>query len=100
MEVQGSKMLGVKIIEVNTDNGCEETIGICELCMGTMYCDNPVITIEFPNGITDSFDGYYWDWDWYYELNINNYLNPSNTHQKNQFFHLGTLLLLLDYHNT
>ena len=53
-------MIGVKIIDVNTDNACEETIGTCELCMSSMYCDNPVITIEFPDGRKDSFDGYYW----------------------------------------
>ena len=37
MEVQVSKMLGIKIIEVNTDNACEEIIGTCELCMSDMY---------------------------------------------------------------
>ena len=85
MVAQGSKMLGVKIIEVNTDNACEEIIGTCELCMSDMYCDNPEITIEFPDGKTDSFDGYYWAWGWYYELNIDNYLNFSDWLSKQDF---------------
>ena len=75
MEVQGSKMLGVKIIEVNTDNGCEEIIGKCGLYMFTKYCEYSEITIEFPDGKTDYFYGYYWDSGSYYELNIDNYLN-------------------------
>lgn len=78
-------MLGVKIIEVNTDGGCEETIGTCEFCMSSMYCDNPVITIEFPDGRTDSFDGYYWNWGWYEQLNIDNYLKFSEWLSKFDF---------------
>ena len=90
-------MLGVKIIEVNTDNGCEETIGTCELCMGTIYCDNPIITIEFPNGKTDSFKGYDWDWDFYEELNIDNYLIFSEWLSKYDFNEEKYLLNKYEY---
>ena len=65
MEVQVSDMLGVKVIEVNKDNACEKTYGIVELYMYTEYCENPVITIEFPDGKTDSFDGYYFNFDFF-----------------------------------
>lgn len=78
-------MIGVKIIDVNTDNACEETIGTCELCMSSMYCDNPVITIEFPDGRTDYFDGYCWAWGNYYDLNIDNYLKFSEWLSKYDF---------------
>ena len=71
-------MLGIKLVDVDTSNAGEERTGTCELCFGSMWCDNPVLTFENPDGDRVEIDGYFWDWGDYFELEIDNYLNFSD----------------------
>lgn len=36
-------MLGIKLVDVDTSNAKEEQTGTCELCFGSMWCDNPIL---------------------------------------------------------
>lgn len=71
-------MKGVKLIGVDLSGAREEITGTCELCFGSMWCDNPVLTFENPDGERVKFDGYYWDWGDYFEVEIDNYLDFSD----------------------
>lgn len=71
-------MRGIKIVDVDLSRACTETIGTCELCFGSRWCDNPVLTFENPNGERVKIDGYGWDWGDYFELEIDNYLDFSD----------------------
>ena len=42
-------MLGIKLVDVDTSNACVEKTGTCELCFGSMWCDNPILIFENPN---------------------------------------------------
>ena len=70
-------MKGIKLVNVDTSNAREERIGTCELCFGSMWCDNPVLTFENPDGDRVKIGGYGWDWGDYFEVEIDNYLNFS-----------------------
>ncbi|MCY7186388.1 hypothetical protein, partial [Streptococcus gallolyticus] len=52
--------------------------GTCELCFGSMWCDNPILIFENPDGDRVEIDGYFWSWGDYFELEIDNYLNFSD----------------------
>ena len=71
-------MLGIKLVDVDTSNAREEQTGTCELCFGSMWGDNPVLTFENPYGDCVKIDGYFWSWGDYFELEIDNYLNFSD----------------------
>lgn len=71
-------MLGIKLVDVDTSNARTEQTGTCEICFGSMWCDNPVLTFENPHGHRLEIDGYFWDWGDYFELEIDNYLNFSD----------------------
>ncbi len=71
-------MKGIKLVDVDLFEASTETIGTCELCFGSMWCDNPVLTFENPNGEHVKIDGYFWSWGDYLELEIDNYLNFSD----------------------
>lgn len=43
-------MKGVKLIDVDLSEAREERTGTCELCFGSRWCDNPVLTFENPDG--------------------------------------------------
>lgn len=71
-------MLGIKLVDVDTSEAQEEQTGTCELCFGSMWCDNPVLTFENPKGDRVEIDGHFWSWGDYFELEIDNYLNFSD----------------------
>lgn len=71
-------MLGIKLVDVDTSDAREEQTGTCELCFGSMWCDNPVLIFENPKGDHVKIYGYYWNWGYYSELEISNYLNFSD----------------------
>lgn len=71
-------MLGIKLVDVDTSNAREEQTGTCELCFGSMWCDNPIFIFETPKGDRVEIDGYFWSWGDYFELEIDNYLNFSD----------------------
>lgn len=73
----------VKLIDVR-DNPTEEQTGTCELCFGTMYCDNPVFLFQLSNGEEVAVNGYWWDYDNYDEVHISNIINFASwlDHQK------------------
>lgn len=71
-------MLGIKLVEVDTSDAGEEQTGTCELCFGSMWCDNPILIFENPNGDRVVIYGYYWSWGDYFEIEIGNYLNFSD----------------------
>lgn len=75
-------MLGIKLVDVDTSNACVEVTGTCELCFGSMWCDNPVLIFENPKGERTKIIGYYWNWGDYFELEIDNYLNFSDWFSK------------------
>ena len=75
---RGEGMLGIKLVDVDTSNACEEETGTCELCFGSMWCDNPILIFENPKGDRVAIYGYYWSWGDYLELEIGNYLNFSD----------------------
>lgn len=39
-------MLGIKLVDVDTSNARTEKTGTCELCFGSMWCDNPAFEIK------------------------------------------------------
>lgn len=71
-------MKGIKLVDVDLSEASTETIGTCELCFGSMWCDNPVLVFENPYGDRVKIDGYFWSWGDYLELEIDNYLNFSD----------------------
>lgn len=71
-------MKGIKLVDVDLSEARTETIGTCELCFGSMWCDNPVLVFENPYGDRVEIDGYFWSWGDYLELEIDNYLNFSD----------------------
>ena len=71
-------MLGIKLVDVDTSDAREEQTGTCELCFGSMWCGNPVLIFENPDGERVEIDGYYWCWGDYFEIEIDNYLNFSD----------------------
>lgn len=71
-------MLGIKLVDVDTSNACEEQTGTCEVCFGSMWCDNPILIFENPKGERIEVEGYYWSWGDYFEVEIDNYLNFSD----------------------
>lgn len=71
-------MLGIKLVDVDTSNARTERTGTCELCFGSMWCDNPILTFENPYGDCVKIDGYFWSWGDYFELEIDNFLNFSD----------------------
>lgn len=71
-------MLGIKLVDVDTSNARTEQTGTCELCFGSMWCDNPILIFENPYGDRVKIDGYFWSWGDYLELEIDNYLNFSD----------------------
>lgn len=71
-------MLGIKLVDVDTSNAREEQTGTCELCFGSMWCDNPVLTFEKPDGEQFNVERFGWDWGDYHEATIDNYLNFSD----------------------
>ena len=71
-------MLGIKLVDVDTSNADLEVTGTCELCFGSMWCDNPILIFENPNGDRVVIYGYYWSWGDYFEIEIGNYLNFSD----------------------
>lgn len=70
-------MLGIKLVDVDTSNAREEQTGTCELCFGSMWCDNPIFIFENPKGDRVEIDGYFWSWGDYLELEIDNHLRFS-----------------------
>lgn len=75
-------MLGIKLVDVDTSNARTEQTGTCELCFGSRWCNNPVLTFENPDGERIEIDGYYWSWGDYLEIWIDNYLNFSDWFSK------------------
>lgn len=75
---RGGRMLGIKLVDVDTSNACVEETGTCELCFGSMWCANPVLTFENPKGDRVTIYGYYWCWGDYFEIELGNYLNFSD----------------------
>ena len=71
-------MIDIKLINVDTSNAGNEQIGTCELCFGSRWCDNPILTFEKPDGEQIHVEGFYWDWGDYHEIRIDNYLNFSD----------------------
>lgn len=71
-------MKGVKLIDVDLSEAREEITGTCELCFGSRWCDNPVLTFESQDGERVKIDGYVWDWGDYSEVEIDNYLDFSD----------------------
>lgn len=71
-------MLGIKLVDVDTSYAREEQTGTCELCFGSMWCDNPILIFENPKGDRAEIDGYCWIWGDYLEIEIDNYLNFSD----------------------
>nr|DAU84363.1 MAG TPA: hypothetical protein [Caudoviricetes sp.] len=75
-------MLGIKLVDVDTSNARTEQTGTCELCFGSMWCDNPVLIFEKPDGEQIRANGFRWDWGDYHEFRIDNYLNFSDWFSK------------------
>ena len=75
---RGGRMRGIKLVDVDTSYAREEQTGTCELCFGSMWCDNPILIFEKPNGEQIRAEGFYWDWGDYHEIRIDNYLNFSD----------------------
>ena len=75
-------MLGIKLVDVDTSNACVEQTGTCELCFGSMWCDNPVLIFEKPDGEQICAEGFGWDWGDYHEIKIDNYLIFSDWFSK------------------
>ena len=74
----------VKLIDVE-GNPSEELTGTCELCFGTMYCDNPVYVFKSTNSNDEvRVDGYWWEYGCYDEVAIPNIINFADwlDHQK------------------
>ena len=71
-------MLGIRLVDVDTSNAGVEVTGTCELCFGSMWCDNPVLFFKNPDGEHIGVYGYYWDWGDYFEIEIGNYLDFSD----------------------
>lgn len=71
-------MLGIKLVDVDTSYAREEQPVTCELCFGSMWCDNPILIFEKPNGEQIHAEGFYWDWGDYHEIRIDNYFNFSD----------------------
>ena len=51
----------LKLIDYQ-ENFKVETIGTCEICFGTMGCNNPVFTFQKESKEKVEVNGYYWDW--------------------------------------
>ena len=51
----------LKLIDYRKEFSIEQT-GTCELCFGTIGCNNPVFTFQKENGEEIKVNGYYWDW--------------------------------------
>lgn len=71
-------MKGIKLVDVDLSEARTEQTGTCELCFGSMWCDNPILIFENPYGDRVKIDGYFWSWGDYLELEIDNYLNFSD----------------------
>lgn len=71
-------MKGTKLVDVDLSEARTETIGTCELCFGSRFCNNPVLVFENPDGERVKIDGYGWDWGDYFEVEIDNYLDFSD----------------------
>lgn len=71
-------MKGIKLVDVDLSEARTETIGTCELCFGSRFCNNPVLVFENPDGERVKIDGYGWDWGDYFEVEIDNYLDFSD----------------------
>lgn len=71
-------MQGIKLVDVDLSRACTETIGTCELCFGSRWCDNPILIFEKPDGEQFSVEGFGWDWGDYHEARIDNCLNFSD----------------------
>lgn len=71
-------MKGLKLIGVDLSEAREERTGTCELCFGSRWCDNPILTFENPDGEHVKIDGYGWDWGDYFDVRIDNYLDSSD----------------------
>lgn len=51
----------LKLIDYREEFSIEQ-IGTCELCFGTIGCNNPAFTFQKENGEEIKVNGYYWDW--------------------------------------
>lgn len=63
----------IKLIDVETEPGEFET-GTCELCFGSMWCENPTYIFE-ANGKQVEIVGYGWSWGDYQEIEIDNIIS-------------------------
>ena len=53
----------VKLVDVE-ENPTEEFTGTCELCFGTLDCDNPVFVFQLVGSNQEiRINGYWWDYD-------------------------------------
>ena len=68
-------MQKIHLINVDNSGACEEQTGTCELCFGSMWCENPVYIFELDNGDKIAIDGYWWDWGNYEEVNVLNFID-------------------------
>lgn len=63
----------MKLKLVGVNNFPEYTeVGSCELCMGTMWVDQPVFVFEKEDGTKVEIDGYDWQWGHYDQVYIDN----------------------------
>lgn len=65
----------IKLVDVE-ENPSEELVGTCDLCFGTIDCDNPVFVFQLGDSKQEiRINGYWWDYDYYDEVAIPNIIN-------------------------
>lgn len=78
-------MRKIQLINVDNSGACEEQTGTCELCFGSMWCENPVYVFKLDNGDKIAIDGYWWDWGDYDEVYIHNFIDFASWLDKQEF---------------
>lgn len=73
----------VKLIDVETDSRDVE-VGTCELCLGTIWVDEPVYIYEV-DGKTYPIDMYHWSWGDYYETGVSNVVDYAAWLKEREF---------------
>lgn len=78
-------MRKIQLINVDNSGACEEQTGTCELCFGSMWCENPVYIFKLDNGEEIGINGYWWDWGDYDEVYIHNFIDFASWLDKQKF---------------
>ena len=95
----------VKLIDVQSSPS-EEQVGTCDLCFGTIYCDNPVYIFQIGDNKKEiAINGYWWDYDIYDEVPIPNVINFADWLDHQEFpddteFNTDWLIEMADKYNS